>query len=200
MGALSELHADHRKRMRARVKNDGVTCLADHELLEVFLFDMIPRRNTNTTAHFLLDRFGSLDKVFSASVSELVEVEGIGEVTARYIADSYAEFQRECENEILSQPLRSFEHVSNYLIFRRLRCDSAFTVILMNCEMETVRVVDADSAEEVFALDGESEKIIAAAHPEKLREIVNFSPTKSELIDVLTVDGFTVESILKFPK
>jgi len=200
MAGSSEIHANHRNRMRYRVRKDGVTSLADHELLEFFLFDVIPRRNTNITAHLLLDKFGSLDKVFSASVSELMEVEGIGEVTAGYIADSYAEFQDECEKELLSRPLRSFEHVSNYLIFHRLRHNSAYTVILMNCEMATVRVVDAESAEEVFAFDGESEKVIVAAHPEKISEIVSFAPTKSELVDVLTVDGFTVESVLKFPE
>ncbi len=59
--------------------------LQDHELLEILLFYAIPRKNTNPIAHDLLNAFGSLDGVFSASKEKLLEVNGIGEATATYI-------------------------------------------------------------------------------------------------------------------
>lgn len=53
-----------------------------HEALEAFLFLLLPRVNTNRTAHLLLERFGSFEGVFSAPVSELVQVKGISVKTA----------------------------------------------------------------------------------------------------------------------
>lgn len=200
MESSSQIHSNHRKRMRERVKSDGVTALADHELLEMFLFDVIPRRNTNPTAHLLFERFGSLDKVLSASVEELLEVEGIGEVTARYIVDSRIAYVEKCESEMLSRPFRSLELVSNYLIFHRSHSDTSFTVLILSSEMEVLRVADVTSLEDVYACDGESERIIIAAAPEVIREACEISLTKSELVDVLSVDGFTVKSIIRFPE
>ena len=66
MEGKNGIHADHRKRMRDRVAREGAFSIAEHEILEVFLFDIIPRRNTNNTAHLLLERFGTLEGVFSA--------------------------------------------------------------------------------------------------------------------------------------
>ena len=56
--------------------------MADHELLELALFYAIPRRDTNETAHRLLDQFGSLDRVLSAPEQELEKVEGVGQGAA----------------------------------------------------------------------------------------------------------------------
>lgn len=59
--------------------------LYDHEVLELLLFAVCPRVNTNTTAHNLLDRFCSISEIFKADVEELKTVEGVGENVARYL-------------------------------------------------------------------------------------------------------------------
>jgi len=76
-------HTGHRRRMYARLEADGK--IADHELLEIFLFGLIPRKDTNKLAHVLIQRFGGLDMVFRAEKEDLMEVEGIGEVIAEHI-------------------------------------------------------------------------------------------------------------------
>ena len=73
----SNPHAGHRKRMRARLRAHPET-LEAHELLEILLYQSIPRRNTNETAHALLHRFLTLDGVLSATPEELMEIENIG--------------------------------------------------------------------------------------------------------------------------
>ena len=57
------LHDGHRQRAKDRYRQLGADALADHELLELALFYAMPRRDTNETAHRLLDQFGSLDRV-----------------------------------------------------------------------------------------------------------------------------------------
>ena len=52
------------------------------ETEELALFYAIPRRDTNETAHRLLDQFGSLDRVLSAPEQELEKVEGVGQGAA----------------------------------------------------------------------------------------------------------------------
>ena len=60
------LHDGHRQRMRQQFLSHGPQSMADHELLELALFYAIPRRDTNETAHRLLEQFGSLDRVLTA--------------------------------------------------------------------------------------------------------------------------------------
>ncbi len=76
------LHNGHRARKRKQFNKHGLDAFADHEALELLLFYAIPRRDVNPVAHRLLERFGSLDGVFSAPFEELVRVEGVGESAA----------------------------------------------------------------------------------------------------------------------
>ncbi len=76
------VHSDHRSRMRERYLKNGFDSFADHELLEMALSNVIPRRNTNEIAHRLLQTFGSLNHVLDASVDELMRVEGVGNIVA----------------------------------------------------------------------------------------------------------------------
>lgn len=78
------LHSGHRQRMMERFET-GAEFFQDHELLEVLLYNAIPRSNTNPIAHALISSFGSLAGVFSASVRELMLVRGVGKRTAEYI-------------------------------------------------------------------------------------------------------------------
>ena len=62
------IHDGHRARKKEQFIQTGLDSFADHEALELLLFYAIPRRDTNPTAHLLLQKFGSLEGVFSASV------------------------------------------------------------------------------------------------------------------------------------
>ena len=78
------IHSGHRQRMLERFET-GAEHFQDHELLEVLLYNAIPRANTNPIAHALIESFGSLTGVFQASVRELMLVRGVGKRTAEYI-------------------------------------------------------------------------------------------------------------------
>ena len=80
------VHDGHRERMKSSFKKNGLDSMNDVNALELLLFYAIPRRDTNVIAHALLDHFGSLSRVFSASIQELCAVEGVGENTAVLIS------------------------------------------------------------------------------------------------------------------
>ena len=72
------LHDGHRDRLRTRFFEQGMDSLAEHEILELLLFFVIHRQDTNELAHRLIDEFGSLAGVLDASMAELTAVKGIG--------------------------------------------------------------------------------------------------------------------------
>lgn len=75
------LHDGHRARMFERLFHNPDS-LAEHELLEVILYPMIPRKDTNALAHSLLRVFGNLKNLFAATPQELMSVNGVGKKTA----------------------------------------------------------------------------------------------------------------------
>lgn len=77
------MHEGHRQRMYEKLVNG--TNLFDHELLEILLYSVYPRINTNVIAHALLSRFVSIYGVFTASIDELKEVEGVGDNAAYFL-------------------------------------------------------------------------------------------------------------------
>lgn len=79
------MHEEHRDRMRKRFLRDGIDKFESHEVLEMLLYGVIPRRNTNDIAHNLMDHFGTLSNVIDASYAELLKVKGIGPIVAAYI-------------------------------------------------------------------------------------------------------------------
>lgn len=75
-------HLGHRERLRERALAGGLTALPDYELLELFLFRSIPKKDVKPLAKQLLARFGSLGAVLGAASEELRTVKGVGEAVA----------------------------------------------------------------------------------------------------------------------
>jgi len=70
------IHQGHRERLRARFLEDGLDGFEDHQVLELLLFHVIPRSDTNPIAHKLMRRFGSLSAVLEADPKDIASVEG----------------------------------------------------------------------------------------------------------------------------
>lgn len=85
--------------MRVRFGENGFEDYNPHEVLEQILFLVIPRANTNETAHALLRKFGSLSGVLDASPEQLTEVDGIGSSAAAFLASLKDGFLRAAEEE-----------------------------------------------------------------------------------------------------
>lgn len=64
----------HRGRLGARYWLNGEAELEDYELLELLLTFAIPRRDTKLLAKKLLERFGTLARIFEAEPAALEEI------------------------------------------------------------------------------------------------------------------------------
>lgn len=86
--------AGHRERLRREFIENGAESMKDRELLELLLTYAIPRSDVAPQARELLERFSSLEKVFSASPEALKTVPGIGEAAAVFLSTIGAAAQR----------------------------------------------------------------------------------------------------------
>jgi DNA repair protein RadC len=100
-------HAGHRDRLRARFATSGGDALADYELLELFLFRSIPRRDVKPIAKDLIARFGDIGGVATAPVTALTEVKGVSEKTALDLRLLQAVSARMAREGALNRPVIS---------------------------------------------------------------------------------------------
>lgn len=78
-------HAGHRKRMREKLEKSGAESMTSQEMLEMLLYQCLPRIDTSPIAAELLKNFDSFSGVINAPVKELVKVAGVGKSTAEFI-------------------------------------------------------------------------------------------------------------------
>ena len=91
----------HRERLRARVREHGLESLRPHEVVELILFNAVPRVDVSEAARALLDRFGTTSAMLRAPEAELTSVPGVTRAMAQWImmtgelVDAYAGVRRE---------------------------------------------------------------------------------------------------------
>ena len=110
------LHDGHRERKRVQFRQHGLDGFADHEVLELLLYYAIPRRDTNETAHRLLQKFGTLQNVFNAPAEELSRVEGMGEGAALFLTLLPAVYRRTLRSTGQEKVLNSVEKCGRYFL------------------------------------------------------------------------------------
>lgn len=97
----------HRDRLRARFAEGGADALADYELLELYLFRSIPRRDVKPLAKDLITKFGSFAEVIAAPVHRLTEVKGISDKIALDLKILRAAATKLGQESLLGRPVLS---------------------------------------------------------------------------------------------
>ncbi|MDD3400959.1 MAG: JAB domain-containing protein [Eubacteriales bacterium] len=127
----------HRERLKQQFIKTDYAGMSDHSILELLLTYAIPRRETNSIAHALIARFGSLEGVTKASVQELQLVDGVGESTAVMLRAVFITAQRLLMNTFYDKKgrvrLRTMEESSRYAM-----------ALFMDDKYETLRLVCLD--------------------------------------------------------
>lgn len=97
----------HRQRLRERFLRTGGDALADYELMELVLFQSIPRRDVKPLAKTLIDRFGSFADAITASADQLSEVPGVSENTVASFKTHQAAAVRMLKGRVIDRPVIS---------------------------------------------------------------------------------------------
>ncbi len=100
-------HNGHRQRLREKLTLAGGDALHDYELLELYLFRAIPRRDVKPIAKDLIHRFGDLGGVAAAPVEQLVTIEGVSEKTAAELKLIQALSERLAREQVIGRPVIS---------------------------------------------------------------------------------------------
>ena len=95
----------HRKRLRDRLMKAGPDSVQEHELLELVLFRVIPRRDVKVLAHKLINHFGDISAVLAAPTDELMTFKGVGERVIEEFAIIRAAALRFGQSKVLHRPV-----------------------------------------------------------------------------------------------
>jgi DNA repair protein RadC len=140
----------HRARLRERflksVTQGNSESLPDYEVLEMILFSSYPRQDVKPLAKNLITKFGSLSKVFTASVEELSR-EGLSAGTISAIKIIYEASRRLLKNDVTKKTvLQSWKALLDYCKatmshykkeqFRILFLDKKFNLIADEIQQE----------------------------------------------------------------
>jgi DNA repair protein RadC len=115
MGESSTDASGHRSRLRKRLFEGGPKALLDHELVEYLLTLTIPRVDTKPLAKKLIDQFGGVGALLSAS-AEILKREGLTDATVAALKIAEATALRLLETRIEGRPaLSSWDALGDYL-------------------------------------------------------------------------------------
>lgn len=159
------VHKGHRKRMRRKFADFGAIVFDTYELLEMLLYYTVPVKDTNPLSKKLLQTFGSLNGVLTATKDELLSVDGIGEKTAEFIVTSGKALEFFFVNSTDEKKASSFEnydyigqYVVNYLSGKQ---ESTQIVLSFDNDMRLLGV------DEIYRCDHSS----AAVKPDKYMDV-----------------------------
>jgi DNA repair protein RadC len=104
----------HRQRLRQRFIEGGAEALPDYELLELLLFQAIPRQDVKPLAKQLLARFGGFAALLNADIAALREA-GLTESTIVTLKLAEAAARRLAKTEIFDRSvIGSWEKLVDY--------------------------------------------------------------------------------------
>ena len=190
---IISVHAMHRQRLRLKYTRDEAA-MCDHELLELFLFDAVPRYNTNSIAHALLDRFTSLLGVFVADKSELMKIPGVGEGVATYIKETYNEYSAKMRSALSAEENGSAAQIHNFMVWHRMNestirgNDRYATVVTVDKGMSVTDIYDCEICDIARAIESEKSRGVHGV-------IIGAGEVTDDVREALRRDGFVIDAL-----
>ena len=129
------MHENHRDRLKNRFLTENLDTFEPHNVQEHLLFYSIPQKDTNETAHRLIERFGSLSDVLDAPFEELIQVPGIKEHSATLLKLIPALSRRYMlEKHHGDEPLSSTEKIGQYFVdkYFGINVETVYLLLLDN--------------------------------------------------------------------
>jgi len=124
-----------------RFLKEGLDSFEDHQVLELLLFQAVPRRDTNPIAHRLMQRFGSLSAVLETEAKNLAAIEGVGENAAAFLSMIPHITRRYFHDRVKHsrKPLNNSEAAAEYLVpLMAGRSEEVFYVICLDSQLRVL--------------------------------------------------------------
>ena len=142
MAEQKNAHEGHRARMRDRFINDQqLDGFAEHEIMEMLLYFIFKRRDTNAIAHDLVEQFGSVREVINAPIERLKQIKSIGEngaVMIRLFGAIADHANKQQFDNVDARDLKKFaEYVRSLFTREQTEC---FKVLCITAEMKVKAV------------------------------------------------------------
>lgn len=176
------IHDGHRQRLKKQFLLNGLDGFTEVQMLEILLFYVIPRRDTNPIAHALIDRFGSFSNVMDAPLSKLIKDGKLTENAATFLklvkeAGRCCESDKSRQKKILGSLSECGDYLMPFFINRKnevvylLSLDAKLKVL--NCRQVGEGSVNYASVPirrcvEMALEDGASTVVLAHNHPSGL--------------------------------
>jgi DNA repair protein RadC len=112
----SDFLKGHRKRLKERYLKNGISSLADYEIIELVLTYSIPRRDVKNLAKELIKKFGSFNNILDTDIDKLKEAKIVTENSAiliKLVKDIIVKYFENSITEYIS--LSSPEKVNEYI-------------------------------------------------------------------------------------
>ena len=97
----------HRQRLKERFLKVGGAAMADYELMELLLFQALPRRDVKPLAKSILERFGGFAAAIAAEPAQIRAVPGAGEAVVVALKTVAAAAERLARDELSQAPVLS---------------------------------------------------------------------------------------------
>jgi DNA repair protein RadC len=106
---------NHKKHLQDRFFDGGAQAMPDYELLELILYRALPRADVKPIAAALIEGFGDFNRVISAPISRLLEVEGMDVSVAQELKIVEAAAHRLARARVMQRPvISSWDAVLDY--------------------------------------------------------------------------------------
>lgn len=130
----------HRKRLRERFLDSGLSGFQDYEVIELLLTLGTPRKDCKESAKAALKQFKTLQGVFEASPAELEKIEGIGpsnQMGIRLIKETAVRY---LENRLIDQdPIKHSKDLLDYLNMAiSNRTKECFVAVFLNAKNKVI--------------------------------------------------------------
>jgi DNA repair protein RadC len=141
---LNDKGQGHRRRLRERFINGGLTGFHDYEIVELLLSLGTPRKDCKPPAKEAIDRFKTLRGVLEASPGELQQIKGIGPHSAFGIKLVQEVARKFLKEKIIDKPVyTSSQEVFDFLYhsMRDLKKET-FRVIYLNSRNQIIEIAE----------------------------------------------------------
>lgn len=142
----------HRDRVRKRFSETGLAGFSSHEILEILLFYVIPRRDTKQTGRELIEKFGSLSGVLDADTEELTAVPFVTKRAARlfHLIRELFRFKR-CEWEYVSDSYENMSAIKSLFSSEIKGCSTGrLYIACFDSSLQLMSMTDLPHPEEYF--------------------------------------------------